>query len=91
MQTYFWPIGRKTVFVKTPIKPLLCFHYLEDIFGLWDNTEQDFLAFIDILNSYHPKIKLRHNLQTSTVEFLDTCVSFRDSSNQKKTPARMFG
>ena len=45
------------------------------------------LTFLDILNSHHPKIKLKHNLQPVTVEFLDTQVFFRTSYDRTKTLA----
>ncbi|KAI9532583.1 hypothetical protein NQZ68_031285 [Dissostichus eleginoides] len=40
---------------------------------------------MDTLNSHHPKITLKHTLQPLTVEFLDTCVFFRESSDLTKT------
>ncbi|KAL7376576.1 hypothetical protein ABVT39_010864 [Epinephelus coioides] len=75
----------KTAFNKLSTKPLLYFWYLDDIFGLWDNTWDEFLTFINTLNSHHPKIKLKHKHLTLTVEFLDTQVFFRVSGNQNKT------
>ena len=63
----------ETAFTKLTIKPLLYFRYLDDIFGLWDNTPEEFTRFIHKLNSHHPKIKLKYNLQPTTVEFLDMC------------------
>uniref|UniRef100_A0A8C2WE65 Tudor domain-containing protein 5 n=1 Tax=Cyclopterus lumpus TaxID=8103 RepID=A0A8C2WE65_CYCLU len=31
------------------------FWYLDEIFGLWNNTEQDFHTFLHIFNSHHPR------------------------------------
>lgn len=42
--------------------PLLYHCYLDNIFGLWDGSESEFLTFLHTLNPHHPKIKLKHNL-----------------------------
>ncbi|KAL2076549.1 hypothetical protein ACEWY4_027852 [Coilia grayii] len=54
--------------------PLIYKRYLDDLFGIWTHSEEDFNHFIQILNSQHPKIKLKQNLQPVCVEFLDTVV-----------------
>ena len=54
--------------------PLVYKRYLDDLFGVWTHSEEDFNAFINVLNNQHPKIKLKQNLQPSQVEFLDTVV-----------------
>lgn len=74
----------ETAFKLLTHRPLLYFRYLDDIFGLWDDTQESFTHFIHILNSHHPKIKIKHTLQPTSVEFLDTSVFFRASSGQKK-------
>ena len=63
----------ETAFQKLTHKPVLYLRYLDDIFGLWADTQEHFNNFIHILNTHHPKIKLKHNLQPSMVQFLDTC------------------
>lgn len=67
--------GREA-FKKCTIKPLLYLRYLDDIFGLWADTETAFKQFVEILNGHHPKIELKCNLQKQKVEFLDTQVFF---------------
>ncbi|KAA8578201.1 hypothetical protein FQN60_007346 [Etheostoma spectabile] len=74
----------ETAFHQLTIKPLLYFRYLDDIFGLWDNSEPTFLTFLDTLNSHHPKIKLKHTLQPVTVEFLDTRVFFHSPASSQR-------
>ena len=63
-------------FPKMPLRPLVYFRYLDDIFGLWDKSEVDFNNFIHILNSHHPRIKLKHTFHLQQVPFLDTIVFF---------------
>ncbi|KAA8579080.1 hypothetical protein FQN60_016035 [Etheostoma spectabile] len=77
----------ETAFHKLRIKPLLYFRYLDDTFGLWYNTKQTFLTFLDTLNSHPSKVKLKHTLQPVTVEFLNKRVFIRSSCNQSKTLA----
>ena len=75
----------EAAFKKLTHKPLLYFRYLDDVFGLWNHTQEQFQTFLDTLNSHHPRITLKHNIQQHTVEFLDTQVFFRDASDQHKT------
>lgn len=77
----------RAAFTKLQYKPLIYFRYLDDIFGVWDHTEEQFHTFLDTLNAHHPKIKLKHNLQHLAVEFLDTIAFFRTSDDQTKTLA----
>ena len=75
----------ETAFLKCPLRPLVYYRYLDDIFGPWDKSETDFQNF-NILNSHHPRIKLKHNLHQQ-VPFLDTVVFFTETRNGHKTLA----
>ena len=44
---------------KCKFKPLLYLRYLDDIFGLWDQSEAAFQDFLQTLNVHHNKIKLK--------------------------------
>lgn len=57
---------------STPIKPKFYFRFLDDIWGVWDNTEQAFQLFINHLNQHHPSIKVKFVLDHSQINFLDT-------------------
>ena len=52
----------ESALLKCPSRPLLYYRYLDDIFGLWDKSEAEFNHFIHILNSHHPRIRLKHTL-----------------------------
>ncbi|KAL2103131.1 hypothetical protein ACEWY4_002299 [Coilia grayii] len=54
--------------------PLHYYRYLDDIFGIWTHTEQDFAHFTHILNTHSPSITLKAELHTTSVNFLDTTV-----------------
>lgn len=64
--------------------PLLYLHYLDNIFGIWVSAVDSFKEFINVLNSHHPEIKLKYNLQHDKVEFLDTTVFFHNHTEHKK-------
>ena len=77
----------ESAFLKCPLRPLVYFRYLDDIFGLWDKSEVDFNNFIQILNSHHPRIKLKHTFHLQQVPFLDTIVFFTEAKEGLKTLA----
>lgn len=62
------------------IPPRLYKRYIDDIFLLWSGSEQDLLKFISHLNKFHPflKFKASYNLETKSVEFLDTLISITE-------------
>lgn len=61
-----------TVFSKCHKVPRVYIRYLDDIFGVWDHSEREFLNFITILNEHHASISVKYNLQRDKIEFLDT-------------------
>ena len=67
--------------------PVIIYCYLDDIFGLWEKSETEFHHFIHILNSHHPRIKLKHTLHLQEVPFLDTIVFFTEARDGYKTLA----
>ncbi|KAK2814198.1 hypothetical protein Q5P01_000712 [Channa striata] len=59
---------------KCPIKPLHYLRYLDDIWGIWTGTMEQFEGFIHILNTHDPSIKLKYNKHQQCIDFLDTTV-----------------
>ncbi|XP_024120271.1 uncharacterized protein LOC112141375, partial [Oryzias melastigma] len=57
---------------KCTLKPLCYFRYLDDIWGVWSHSEQEFEMFLKTLNSHNPSIKLKSTSHKSSVDFLDT-------------------
>ena len=72
-------------FKKCTLKPLLYLRYLDDLFGLWTHTEAQFLEFVAVLNSHHPRIKIKHEISPLKLQFLDTEVSFTSTSSSTGT------
>lgn len=59
---------------KCPKKPLHYLRYLDDIWGIWCYSEEDFEEFMGILNSHDPSIRLKHTTHYQSIDFLDTTV-----------------
>lgn len=60
------------VFAKCPQRPLHYWRYLDDIWGIWTGTKEEFEIFVNILNSHDPSIQLKYELDEKTIDFLDT-------------------
>ena len=52
-------------------KPLVWWRYIDDIFLLWHHGEEKLKEFLDILNRYHPSIKLTSKCSRERIDFLD--------------------
>lgn len=57
---------------KCVIKPLHYFRYLDDIWGVWAASEEEFSAFLHTLNHHNASIKLKATIDINSVNFLDT-------------------
>lgn len=62
------------VFLKCKIKPAHYLRYLDDIWGIWTGSELEFYGFMEVLNSHDPSIKLKTELNSHSIDFLDTTV-----------------
>lgn len=62
------------VFAKCSKRPLHYYRYLDDLWGIWGYSEEDFEEFIQILNTHDPSIKLKYVTNQQTIDFLDTTV-----------------
>ena len=54
--------------------PLIFLRYLDDIFGVWQHSEEEFQDFFQHLDSHDPSIRLKSTIHRSQVDFLDTTV-----------------
>ena len=61
--------------------------YTDDIFFLWNGTEEELTDFVKYLNRFHPflKFKASYNFTTKSVNFLDTIISITDEGFIKTT------
>lgn len=72
-------------------QPLYYFRYLDDIFGIWTHSKEDFIQFVDTLNSYDPSIQLKFTFNDSSINFLDVTV-YKSSTFQvdQKLETKVF-
>lgn len=57
---------------KCTLKPLHYFRYLDDIWGVWTHSKDEFDTFLETLNNHNPSIKLKATIDEWSVDFLDT-------------------
>lgn len=57
---------------KCTKKPLYYYRYLDDIWGVWTHSEDDFEHFLCTLNTHNPSITLKATKHFNSVDFLDT-------------------
>lgn len=48
---------------KCSKKPTQYLRFLDDIWGIWDHSEEDLKDFIETQNNHHRSIKLKYELQ----------------------------
>lgn len=53
-----------------PKKPLEYFRFLDDIWGVWTHSREDFDVFLHSLNHHNPSIKLKATVNPQCVDFL---------------------
>lgn len=68
----FMAAWETTALQKCPKKPLYYYRYLDDIWGIWTHSTQEFTEFMNILNSHNPSITLKSETNYNSVHFLDT-------------------
>lgn len=76
---------------QCPKQPLHYFRYLDDIWGVWTHSEEDFNHFVAILNGHNPSITLKSTTSRLSVDFLDTTTyKGTDFSTSHKLDIKVF-
>jgi len=57
-------------------RPFAYYRFLDDIWGVWTHSPEDFVAFTDHLNSHQDSIKIKYTVHDTEVNFLDV-VSYK--------------
>ena len=70
----------KTASLKTQeLQSLVWFRYIDDIFFIWANGEQELQTFLCSLNEFHTNIKFTYESSKENIAFLDLNVSVKNS------------
>lgn len=71
----------ETKFLSTQkIKPLLYKRFLDDIFIIWTDTQENLINFIESFNKAHPDITFTYTYSRTEINFLDVHVKVKDGS-----------
>lgn len=65
-----------------PLKPFAYFRFLDDIWGVWTYSKDDFMTFTQHLNTHQTSIKIKFTIDSQEVNFLDV-VSYRGPKFQE--------
>ena len=61
-----------TALEKCRLKPSHYYRYLDDIWGVWSYSVEEFDLFLNTLNTHNPSIKLKATTHLTSIDFLDT-------------------
>ena len=64
-----------------PKQPKTWLRFIDDIFMIWKDGEQQLMKFLEVLNNYHPTIKFTYIMEKNEIAFLDTAV-YRSPTNR---------
>ena len=56
-------------------KPWVWMRYIDDIFFIWTESEDELEGFLQRLNAFHPNLKFTHDKSKVSINFLDVTVS----------------
>lgn len=59
-----------TVLAACPKNPLHYYRFLDDIWGIWPHSREDFDSYLITLNNHNPSIKFKADFSLTSVDFL---------------------
>ena len=65
---------------QSPLKPLVWWRYIDDVFMISPHGEEKLNEFVNLLNPYHETIKFAHEVSPSKINFLDFTVLLHNNS-----------
>ena len=68
----FMAYWEETALQNCRLKPLHYYRFLDDIWGVWTHSREEFDTFIHTLNTHHPSITVKFEIDGSLINFLDT-------------------
>ena len=87
----YMALWEETALKKCRLKPTHYFRFLDDIFGLWEHSTEEFEQFIQILNTHHASITVKYVTNKEHIDFLDVTVfKGKDFNTTGKLDLRVF-
>ena len=81
MQIYLWETSRRHIFYHLYKKNhRFTYAFINDIFFIWNGTEEELKSFINRVNRVHPTIKFETNYSYTEINFLDTTVKITSNN-----------
>ena len=68
------------ILIQSPLKPLVWWRHIDDVFMIWPHGEGKLNEFVNLLNSSHETIKFTHKVSPSKINFLDVTVLLHNNS-----------
>ena len=81
----------ETALAQCELKPSYYYRYLDDIWGIWPHSKEEFVEFVTRLNNHHRSISLKYELDANSMDFLDT-TTFKgpDFQSTKRLDTKVF-
>ena len=64
------------------LKSLAWLRYIDDIFFIWNESQEKLDEFLEKFNNFHPNLKFRSEKSKNSVNFLDVKISFIDQHHE---------
>ena len=87
----YMSLWEQTALEKCRLKPTHYFRFLDDIFGIWEHTQEEFLEFINVLNTHHRAITIKYVTSRDKIDFLDvTAYKGAEFNRSSKLDLKVF-
>ena len=79
--TFMASFESKFIYPYIKVKVVTFLRFIDDVFMIWTDTEEELLKFINELNQKHKTIKSDFKFSKTEIEFLDVLV-YKDINNK---------
>ena len=87
----YMALWEETALEKCRLKPTYYLRFLDDIFGIWTHTMDEFREFITVLNTHHASITVKSVTSREQIDFLDvTAYKGPEFNNSGKLDLKVF-
>ena len=87
----YMALWEETALQKCRLKPTHYFRFLDDIWGTWEHSTEEFEEFIQVLNTHHASITVKYVTNKEQIDFLDVTVfKGKDFNTTGKLDQKVF-